>query len=365
MAVGDDMVGAHGDQDQDQRPVLLFVFIALFATEFSHFVISGWPCSAFRGRWHWTDGVAALCRSLCSRTTCQKGHGKLSVVEKLVREEMREVCLRRLTHYMSMVRCVCMLASIAYASTKHMSSLNVTLEIKCSIVTLWAITLFAAIFPNFVNKRTANLWYIALAVMKYVLICIQQSASFYAVWGRHLNIVMIVQSCHCSELWLVGLDFFATMICRLFVGYSVASHDHLAGGISNWVFNESFAFVTTGVAIAAIRLMDMDRLKQRFDSEVSRLNTGAMARLLELMCDVVVELDEKCHVAEPAPKLSALLMLDPRRTLHGQPFGEFMPFQEDACRFESLALASLQGPSGSMPGAMSATLQGPGALMPV
>lgn len=76
-------------------------------------------------------------------------------------------------------------------------------------------------------------------------------------------------------------------------------------------------------------------------------------------------MDSELRVAQPTPKLSAMVMLDTCRDVQGLRFTTIMPCPEDASRFESLALATLEEPSGAMPGAMRACLQGPGVRIPV
>eukprot|EP00449_Zooxanthella_nutricula_P028406 CAMPEP_0198526312 /NCGR_PEP_ID=MMETSP1462-20131121/23890_1 /TAXON_ID=1333877 /ORGANISM="Brandtodinium nutriculum, Strain RCC3387" /LENGTH=95 /DNA_ID=CAMNT_0044256087 /DNA_START=154 /DNA_END=438 /DNA_ORIENTATION=+ len=90
--------------------------------------------------------------------------------------------------------------------------------------------------------------------------------------------------------------------------------------------------------VASLRGTDLDRLRRRIGEEALRRDNLAMARLLERMCGAVVELDAKFCVTGSAPKLSALLMLDANRSLHGQRFDSFMPFEEDRRRFEALAV---------------------------
>eukprot|EP00445_Apocalathium_hangoei_P014472 CAMPEP_0203878844 /NCGR_PEP_ID=MMETSP0359-20131031/23350_1 /ASSEMBLY_ACC=CAM_ASM_000338 /TAXON_ID=268821 /ORGANISM="Scrippsiella Hangoei, Strain SHTV-5" /LENGTH=201 /DNA_ID=CAMNT_0050798133 /DNA_START=121 /DNA_END=723 /DNA_ORIENTATION=+ len=93
---------------------------------------------------------------------------------------------------------------------------------------------------------------------------------------------------------------------------------------------------------------------------------AAMKRLLNLSCDVAAELDDGLCIVEPVPRLMAMLTLDYRqRSMQGVTLQQFMPHEEDRCRFESVLQAS--GGDGETPGleagALHATLRASGGTL--
>jgi len=102
-------------------------------------------------------------------------------------------------------------------------------------------------------------------------------------------------------------------------------------------------------------------VRQEITATTLKGETAAQTGLLNLVCDVVVELDQDLHIIEDAPKLSALLTLGGRtRSLKGAKLQDFMPAEEDKQRFEQRLLEPAadndfgegQGYSDFLPGAL-------------
>jgi len=94
--------------------------------------------------------------------------------------------------------------------------------------------------------------------------------------------------------------------------------------------------------------------------------SSAMKRLLNLTCDVTVELDDGLCIVEPVPRLMAMLTLDHRKAcVQGATLQQFMPHEEDRCRFESMLRASGgdAGTPGSEAGAVHVTLRASGSTL--
>jgi len=83
----------------------------------------------------------------------------------------------------------------------------------------------------------------------------------------------------------------------------------------------------------------------------------AMRRLLDLLCDVVVALDSELTVMRHAPRLRALVGLNPNTNLQGARLQDFMATDDDKRRFEQLLGASQHDTEGSIPGVVHATIR--------
>jgi len=89
---------------------------------------------------------------------------------------------------------------------------------------------------------------------------------------------------------------------------------------------------------------------------------AAMKRLMNLACDVTVELDDGLRIAEPVPRLMAMLTLDSSRCAQGVPLQNFMPDEDDRIRFNNIlrATGGLGEAKSLEPGAMHVTLRASG-----
>jgi len=90
---------------------------------------------------------------------------------------------------------------------------------------------------------------------------------------------------------------------------------------------------------------------------VLRGESSAMRRLLELVCDVVVGLNTELEITEPAPRLGAMISMDPRRSMQGARLQDYMAAEDDKARFEQLLVAAQSDTEGALPGVMHTTFR--------
>eukprot|EP00928_Gymnodinium_smaydae_P070479 TRINITY_DN54304_c0_g1_i1.p1 TRINITY_DN54304_c0_g1~~TRINITY_DN54304_c0_g1_i1.p1 ORF type:complete len:410 (-),score=43.34 TRINITY_DN54304_c0_g1_i1:142-1299(-) len=97
----------------------------------------------------------------------------------------------------------------------------------------------------------------------------------------------------------------------------------------------------------------------RFQIIATRLQGegAASTRLLELMCDVMVELDSDGCLSAHSERLAALVAMDPSIDMKGSKLEKFMPLAEDRSRFENLLTATCGKKGGLHPNMMHATFR--------
>jgi len=178
--------------------------------------------------------------------------------------------------------------------------------------------------------------------------------------GRTASLSTLVLTETCMRLWVSVSCSIGLMLLRLHM-LSVVS-----GGLpANCVAWEIGCTALAVGCMVVFRLRNLDFWRAHFGERELKQQNVAMTRLLDLLCEVTVELDTSLRITHAAPKLSAMLMLGVHPSLQGMLLQEFMPVEEDRRRFETFAQSSLRELSGTMPSAMYVTLRGPGAFLQV
>jgi len=100
------------------------------------------------------------------------------------------------------------------------------------------------------------------------------------------------------------------------------------------------------------------KAQHNIEAKILNGEMGAMTRLLDLTCDVVLELDADAHLAEDEAKLAAMLTLPSDKVTKGTPLTRFMPATDDHRRFEeALSRCKEDSKDGSLPGTLQIKLR--------
>lgn len=88
----------------------------------------------------------------------------------------------------------------------------------------------------------------------------------------------------------------------------------------------------------------VDRLHEEAKTAAVRSESSGLWNLLDLVCDVVVPLDEHLRIIDKAPRFSALVMMQ-GKDLEGTCLKDYMPEHEDREAFERCAISPPQSPA--------------------
>jgi len=95
----------------------------------------------------------------------------------------------------------------------------------------------------------------------------------------------------------------------------------------------SFAVVMMSAGAARALRGDIGR---EVEADILRSESSGLWNLLDLVCDVVVPLDDKLRIKDKAPRFAAMVMSQ-GRDIEGMRLDEFMPSEEDREAFERCA----------------------------
>jgi len=329
--------------------VFAFVEVAILASaawrmwRHSHRPSERWACTA-------------KLREVWSRLNGWDGSGEVSEIARLARREMGDLCVRRLRSVFAMCRsltvcaiCVTMLFGIVTPLVKIIP-----------FMVYWAVCTMVCLRPGMVTRQNTDVWYVAIIACLAAATWAWSKESWWFMSGRIATLITLMLTETCMRLWVslacsIGLMFFR------FHMLSVVS-----GGLrANYVAWDIACRALAVGCMVVWRLRNLDFWRVHFGERELKQQNVAMTRLLDLLCEVTVELDTALRITHATPKLSAMLMLGVHPSLQGMHLQEFMPLEEDRRRFESFAQSSLRELSGTMPSAMYATLRGPGAFLQV
>jgi len=122
------------------------------------------------------------------------------------------------------------------------------------------------------------------------------------------------------------------------------------------------ALIFSTVLFATLVTGEFLRKKVEREIEAKTLSdeSNALTELLNLVCDVVVELDADLRIKHHSPKFAALVTLNANKDVQGQKLQEFMPVQSDIERFQECLLSYADDDvrtSRTQPGCLHATMR--------
>jgi len=107
---------------------------------------------------------------------------------------------------------------------------------------------------------------------------------------------------------------------------------------------------TMGVAIAAVafKYWTVAGLRQEIRFGVLKSEASASMSLLDMLCDVVVELNSDMTIARSSPAMAAFLMLSPGKSIAGMHICDFVPDETERRSFKDRIFASRTWPKASV-----------------
>lgn len=111
---------------------------------------------------------------------------------------------------------------------------------------------------------------------------------------------------------------------------------------------EALIFSTVVFAVYVTTEFLKTKARREIESKTLSGERSAMGELLNLVCDVVVELDGDLRIEHHAPKFAAFVTLQAHKDVQGMKLQQFMPFQEDSERFETSLRACTDGATGAL-----------------
>mmetsp|Transcript_62166 Transcript_62166/g.201598 ORF Transcript_62166/g.201598 Transcript_62166/m.201598 type:complete len:571 (-) Transcript_62166:197-1909(-) len=138
--------------------------------------------------------------------------------------------------------------------------------------------------------------------------------------------------------------------------YSVArgGYDDAALDWQDYVVLEAFICVCTVGFTSLGSFFAFSQARLVVGSKLMDSEMAAMRELLNLVCDVVVELDAELRVADDSPKIAAFLTMNPKKSIKGKLLKGYMPKDADRKLFEERML----GATSAAPGAVHLKLRG-------
>mmetsp|Transcript_49020 Transcript_49020/g.140907 ORF Transcript_49020/g.140907 Transcript_49020/m.140907 type:complete len:569 (-) Transcript_49020:45-1751(-) len=136
----------------------------------------------------------------------------------------------------------------------------------------------------------------------------------------------------------------------------VVDEEDILLSVSKLAVTEVFVFVAVVVCTAAYTGVVRSQIRHQLQEAKLRGDSAATTRMLELVCDVVVELDSDLAITDNAQRFAAMLSLNPAN-VKGTHMQDYMLNDEDRQRFEQRLLVAKDDPEGSLPGVAHVTLR--------
>mmetsp|Transcript_91301 Transcript_91301/g.263473 ORF Transcript_91301/g.263473 Transcript_91301/m.263473 type:complete len:402 (-) Transcript_91301:84-1289(-) len=136
----------------------------------------------------------------------------------------------------------------------------------------------------------------------------------------------------------------------------LADGTHIVVNVRVFVLVEAFAFSLVMVATAMNTGAVESEIRHQVSEAKLKGECAATTRLLELICDVVVELDGNFAIDEKAPRFAAMLCLNPA-CMRGTCLQDYMLHDEDKHRFEAQLAGAKASAEGSLPGVLHITFR--------
>jgi len=136
----------------------------------------------------------------------------------------------------------------------------------------------------------------------------------------------------------------------------VAGEMDISLSVSKLAVAEFFVFLACLVGTAAYTDVVRSQIRHQIQEAKLRGDSAATTRMLELVCDVVVELDSDLAIRDNAQRFAAMLSLNPAK-VKGTCMQDYMLNDDDKQRFEQRLLAAKDDPDGSLPGVAHVTLR--------
>lgn len=215
-------------------------------------------------------------------------------------------------------------------------------------------TLLACAFPGLIHCGSLSGWYVMLSLgitmnaafappSMYILLCV-------ASYGPRLILTTVPTRVPVVAL-ASGLHAIAVI---------TALPEAPSIGITNNMFvvlEISCSLCSPAVAHAWLSF-NFAEVKRDMQANALQKESSATIRLLGLMCDVLLELDEDLRCRVDVPRFSVMFSMGMQQSIKGKRLQEFMPLASDRDRWAKFLSEAPASTDGSATGAMYATMRG-------
>eukprot|EP00928_Gymnodinium_smaydae_P014961 TRINITY_DN15491_c0_g1_i1.p1 TRINITY_DN15491_c0_g1~~TRINITY_DN15491_c0_g1_i1.p1 ORF type:complete len:433 (-),score=69.76 TRINITY_DN15491_c0_g1_i1:122-1420(-) len=225
-------------------------------------------------------------------------------------------------------------------------------------------SLLGSMTPALVNKHTTHAWYAAFVLGLSFFIASSDSQSAERVWRYSCALVPLrmMLSLNYSRLAVVlvlNSVYAIAAVHAIATARSSGSASHFDEDVRmrEVILTECLAlFAITHLSRTAAASLWSETFHQ---TQVASLQgeSSAMSNLLDVMCEVVVELDGDQRIAEHSHKFAAMLALNQDADTKSAPLQDFLPLEEEKRKVEDMLSAMSRNTRGAMPGLAHVTLR--------
>uniref|UniRef100_A0A7S2JZ51 Uncharacterized protein n=1 Tax=Zooxanthella nutricula TaxID=1333877 RepID=A0A7S2JZ51_9DINO len=226
-----------------------------------------------------------------------------------------------------------------------------------ALLLLYFVVLVEWVWPCLLSEWSLNYWYVCLSVILVATNVVLGAAQLFCLQGRVSIVSSLIVALSCDTPWLIWLSNLALLVCRLIMHPKVFS-DMMAPPILVFV-GESITFLLTVGLAHHFHSSSFMQIHKDVTERALRQESGAMTRLLDLTCDLVLEMDSDLRISHQSPKLALMLTLGSSWPALNAQLQDFMPLDSDKVRFQTLARGFLDDEAEALPSAMHATMRGP------
>lgn len=106
----------------------------------------------------------------------------------------------------------------------------------------------------------------------------------------------------------------------------------------NYIFFDAASIIYILLLAWGVQRVTYAGVRQEIEAKARKIEQSAVMMLLDMVCDVVLSLDSGLQMVDHSPRFSAMLMMEPTRSLQGLEFQNFISSEVDQSRFKSCLL---------------------------
>mmetsp|Transcript_166125 Transcript_166125/g.533207 ORF Transcript_166125/g.533207 Transcript_166125/m.533207 type:complete len:556 (-) Transcript_166125:165-1832(-) len=287
---------------------------------------------------------------------------------KLERQVVDEVVVQRGKNFARASEAHCLVASLVVAGVL----LNVAIRYDrymtpwqdYALLVFTGSTVIISNKPKLTRGRLLGMWYSFLMLI---------SCFAVATGNANSSQFLFVESFLIPPRFMFSVAYGGTPLCvfwnamysvAFLVGYERSQGHTWPSQEGTWSVllqtiwqREALIFSTVVFAVYITTEFLKNKARREIESKTLSGERSAMGELLNLVCDVVVELDGDLRIAHHAPKFAAFVTLQAHKDVQGMKLQQFMPFQEDSERFETSLRACTDDAGRTLPGALHTTMR--------
>eukprot|EP00928_Gymnodinium_smaydae_P051008 TRINITY_DN3454_c0_g1_i1.p1 TRINITY_DN3454_c0_g1~~TRINITY_DN3454_c0_g1_i1.p1 ORF type:complete len:556 (+),score=64.50 TRINITY_DN3454_c0_g1_i1:72-1670(+) len=218
-------------------------------------------------------------------------------------------------------------------------------QLRLVDIQLWAVILIGAcstigcIVPALVNRHTVHVWYAAFFLGCSFIIASSDTTNAYEIMR---NSTMLISARALLSINYTSYHMVVVWNCVYCAAATYAKTNAALVGDSVRLRGEIALEVGALLAILYLSRTTVASLKREIQHQARATNlqseNSATTQLLEVMCDVVVELDGEKRIAENSESLAAMFAFNHTRGVKGTQLQDLMPFAEDRTKVDELLL---------------------------